>query len=165
MERLELPKVNEIVNTFKPICPDCFLTGSYRFDRASKESDIDIAFPIMAKSPLIEYLTKLGITELEYSHYNAGVKFHLTTVDQTINAVFLHPLDFVCWYIAANMLNASNIPLNNMARHEFHALHQIMISLPKMMIRDCVTSTNYKEFMENGQKNIVQADGIFNEKE
>ncbi|MCK9327294.1 MAG: nucleotidyltransferase domain-containing protein [Bacteroidales bacterium] len=155
MNILEMQKVNEIVNTFTQVCQDCFLTGSYRFNRASKDSDIDIAFPIMAKAPLIEYLAKINVTELEHSHYNAGVKFHLATVDQTINAVFLHPLDFVCWYIAANMLNASNVPLNNMARHDFHALHQIMISLPKMMIRDCVTSTNYKEFMsdmKNGQK-------------
>ncbi len=147
MELLEITKVNEIVNIFKTVCPDCFLTGSYRFGRATKESDIDIAFPIMFKTELEKYLKIIGVTETEHSHYNAGVKFHLTTVDQIINAVFLHPLDFVCWYKGAKMIIAANTPLNHMYRQDFHVLHQMMVSLPKMMIRDCVTSTNYKEFM------------------
>ena len=67
---------------------------------------------------------------------------------QTINAVFLHPIDFVCWFKAANMINVANVDIKAMTRTEFHALHQIMVSLPKMMIKDCVHRNNYHDYLK-----------------
>lgn len=147
---LDLAAVYAALEEFKKVCPTCFLSGSYRFRRATAKSDIDIVFPIMFKQDLEKYLKEKSINNIEESHYNAGLKFCEMIVNraQTINAIFLHPLDFVCWYKAANMINAANADIKQMSRSEFHALHQIMVSLPKMMIKDCVTSTNYAEFLK-----------------
>ena len=148
METLELTDVYAVVEEFKKICSDCFLSGSYRFGRATAKSDIDIAFPIMFKPDVENYIAQYG--NIQQSHYNAGVKFTKMMGDraQSINAVFLHPLDFVCWFKATNMISAANADIKAMTRPEFHALHQIMVSLPKMMIKDCVNSDNYRDYLK-----------------
>lgn len=148
MKTLELTDVYAVVEEFKKICSDCFLSGSYRFGRATAESDIDIVFPIMARPDVENYIAQYG--NIQQSHYNAGVKFTKMLGDraQSINAVFLHPLDFVCWFKAANMINAANADIKAMARSEFHARHQIIVSLPKMMIKDCVNSDNYRNYLK-----------------
>lgn len=148
MKTLVLTDVYTVVEEFKKICSDCFLSGSYRFGRANVESDIDIVFPIMAKPDVENYIAKYG--NVQPSHYNAGIKFTKMMGDraQRINAVFLHPLDFVCWFKAANMVNAANADMKAMAKSEFHALHQIMVSWSKMMIKDCVNSDNYRDYLK-----------------
>lgn len=148
MKILELADVYVVVEEFQRICRDCFLSGSYRFRRATAKSDIDIVFPIAFKPAIENYIAQYG--NIQQSHYNAGVKFIKMMGDraQSINAVFLHPLDFVCWYKAANMIEAANADIKAMTRPEFHALHQIMVSLPKMMIKDCVNSANYRDYLK-----------------
>lgn len=148
MKILELADVYAVVEEFKKICSDCFLSGSYRFGRATAKSDIDIVFPIAFKPDIENYIAQYG--NIQQSHYNAGVKFIKMMGDraQSINAVFLHPLDFVCWHKASIMICASGTDLKAMSRPEFHALHQIMVSLPKMMIKDCVTRDNYRNYLK-----------------
>ena len=148
MKTLALSGVYTVVEEFKKICSDCFLSGSYRFGRANAESDIDIVFPIMAKRDVEKYIAQYG--NIHQSYYNAGIKFTKTMGDraQSINAVFLHPLDFVCWFKAANMINVANVDIKAMTRPEFHTLHQIMVSLPKMMIKDCVNRDNYRDYLK-----------------
>ena len=148
MITLALADVYSVVEEFKKVCNHCFLSGSYRFGRATAKSDIDIVFPIMFKQDIEKHIAQYG--NIQPSHYNAGVKFTKMMGDraQSINAVFLHPLDFVCWFKAANMINAANADLKSMARPEFHALHQIMISIPKMMIKDCVNCSNYRDYLK-----------------
>jgi hypothetical protein len=148
MEKLALSDVYTVVEEFKKICSDCFLSGSYRFGRANAESDIDIVFPIMAKQDVEIYIAKYR--DVQPSHYNAGIKFTKMMGDraQSVNAIFLHQLDFVCWFKAANMINAANVDIKAMTRPEFHALHQIMVSLPKMMIKDCVNCDNYRDYLK-----------------
>lgn len=148
MTTLLLEDVYAVVEEFKKICSDCFLSGSYRFGRATAESDIDIVFPITFKADVENYITKYG--NIQPSHYNAGIKFTkmLNNKAQSINAVFLHPLDFVCWFKAANMINVANVDIKAMTRPEFHTLHQIMVSLPKMMIKDHVNSGNYHDYLK-----------------
>jgi hypothetical protein len=150
MTTLALADVYSVVEEFSKKYTTCFLSGSYRFGRATAKSDIDIVFPIMFKQDVLGYIKEMGYTGVQESHYNAGVKFTKMMGDraQSINAVFLHPLDFVCWFKAANMINAANAGIKAMARPEFHALHQIMVSLPKMMIKDCVTSDNYRDYLK-----------------
>lgn len=150
MKILELADVYVVVEEFQRICRDCFLSGSYRFGRATAKSDIDIVFPIMFKQDVPGYIKKMGYADVQESNYNAGVKFIKVMGDraQSINAVFLHPLDFVCWFKAANMIEAANADVKAMTRPEFHALHQIMVSLPKMMIKDCVNSDNYRDYLK-----------------
>ena len=91
MKTLELEDVYAVVEEFKKICSDCFLSGSYRFGRATAEADIDIVFPIMFKQDVENYITKYG--NIQQSHYNAGVKFTKMLGDraQSINAVFFAP--------------------------------------------------------------------------
>lgn len=148
MTTLVLTDVYTVVEEFKKICSDCFLSDSYRFGRATAESDIDIVFPIMFKPDVENHIAQYG--NIQQSHYNAGVKFTkmISGKAQTINAVFLHPLDFVCWFKAANMINMANVDINAMTRPEFHTLHQIMVSLPKMMIKDCVNRDNYRDYLK-----------------
>lgn len=150
MKILELADVYAVVEEFKKICSDCFLSGSYRFGRATEKSDIDIVLPLMFKRDVLGYIKEMGYIDVQESNYNAGVKFTKMMGDraQSINAVFLHPLDFVCWYKAANMINSANADIKAMARPEFHALHQIMVSLPKMMIKDFVNSDNYRNYLK-----------------
>lgn len=150
MKILELADVYVVVEEFQRICRDCFLSGSYRFGRATAKSDIDIVFPLMFKRDILGYIKEMGYTDVQESNYNAGVKFTKMMGDraQSINAVFLHPLDFVCWHKAAIMICASGTDLKAMSRPEFHALHQIMVSLPKMMIKDCVTRDNYRNYLK-----------------
>ena len=148
METLAITDVYTVAEEFKKICSDCFLSGSYRFGRATTESDIDIVFPIMAKPDVEIYIAQYK--NVQQSHYNAGIKFTKTMGDraQSINAVFLHPLDFVCWFKAANMINVANVDIKAMTRPEFHTLHQIMVSLPKMMIKDCIHRNNYHDYLK-----------------
>ena len=148
MKTLALSDVYTVVEEFKKICSDCFLSGSYRFGRATAESDIDIVFPIMAKPDVENHIAQYK--NIQQSHYNAGIKFTKTISgrEQSINAIFLHPLDFVCWFKAANMINVANVDIKAMTRPEFHALHQIMVSLPKIMIKDCVNSGNYRDYLK-----------------
>jgi len=148
MTTLVLTDVYTVVEEFKKICSDCFLSGSYRFGRANAESDIDIVFPIMFKPDVEKHIAQYG--NIQPSHYNAGIKFTKTISGkaQTINAVFLHPLDFVCWFKAANMINAATVDIKAMTRPEFHTLHQIMVSLPKIMIKDCVNRDNYRDYLK-----------------
>ena len=148
MKILELADVYEVVEEFKKICSDCFLSGSYRFGRATAESDIDIVFPITFKQDVEQYIRKYGNTQ--ESNYNAGIKFTKMMGDraQSINAVFLHPIDFVCWHKAANMICASSTDLKAVSRSEFYALHQIVVSVPKLMIKDCVNSGNYRDYLK-----------------
>lgn len=148
MTTLALTDVYLVVEEFKKICSDCFLSGSYRFGRATAKSDIDIAFPIMFKPDVENYIAQYG--NIQQSHYNAGVKFTKMMGDraQSINAVFLHPIDFVCWYKAANMICASSTDLKAVSRSEFYALHQIVVSVPKLMIKDCVNSDNYRDYLK-----------------
>lgn len=148
MITLALTDVYSVVEEFKEICSDCFLSGSYRFGRATAESDIDIVFPIMAKPDVENYIAKYG--NIQQSHYNAGVKFTKMMGDraQSINAVFLHPIDFVCWHKAANMICASSTDLKAVSRSEFYALHQIVVSVPKLMMKDCVNSGNYRDYLK-----------------
>lgn len=150
MKILELADVYTVVEEFSKKYPTCFLSGSYRFGRATAKSDIDIVFPIRFKRGVLWYIKEMGYADVQESHYNAGVKFVKMMGDraQRINAVFLHPLDFVCWYKAANMIEAANADIKAMTRPEFHALHQIMVSLPKMMIKDCVTKDNYLDYLK-----------------
>lgn len=148
MTTLVLTDVYTVVEEFKKICSNCFLSGSYRFGRATAESDIDIVFPIMFKRDVEIHIAKYG--NVQPSYYNAGIKFTKMMGEraQTINAVFLHPLDFVCWFKAANMINAANVDIKAMTRPEFHTLHQIMVSLPKMMIKDCIHRNNYHDYLK-----------------
>ena len=148
METLLLTDVYTVVEEFKKICSKCFLSGSYRFGRANAESDIDIVFPIMFKQDVENHISQYK--NIQPSHYNAGIKFTKMMGDraQSINAVFLHPLDFVCWFKAANMINVANVDIKAMTRPEFHALHQIMVSLPKIMIKDCVNNGNYRDYLK-----------------
>jgi hypothetical protein len=148
MTTLVLTDVYTVVEEFKKICSVCFLSGSYRFGRANADSDIDIVFPIMFKRDVEIYIAKYG--NVQPSYYNAGIKFIKMMGEraQTINAVFLHPLDFVCWFKAANMINVANVDIKAMTRTEFHTLHQIMVSLPKMMIKDCVHRNNYHDYLK-----------------
>ena len=148
MKTLVLTDVYTVVEEFKKICSVCFLSGSYRFGRANADSDIDIVFPIMFKRDVEIYIAKYG--NVQPSYYNAGIKFTKMMGEraQTINAVFLHPLDFVCWFKAANMINVANVDIKAMTRPEFHTLHQIMVALPKMMIKDCVHRNNYHDYLK-----------------
>jgi len=149
MQILSIDAVNSILDEYKEnVCKDAFLSGSYRFNRANEKSDIDIVMPIMFKSDLIKYLDCNVISYVD-SSYNAGVKFIILSSNReiTINVVFLHPLDFVCWYKAADMILASKVEIKDMSRNKFHALHQIMVSLPKMMIDEYVDSNNYQKFI------------------
>lgn len=150
MTTLALADVYSVILEFKSVCIDCFLSGSYRFGRATAKSDIDIAFPIMFKQDVEAHIKNMGYVNIQESNYNAGIKFTkmIGDVAQSINAVFLHPLDFVCWHKAANMICASSTDLKAMSRPEFHALHQIMVSIPKLMIKDCVNSDNYRNYLK-----------------
>lgn len=161
MQILSIDRVNSILDEYKEnVCKDAFLSGSYRFNRANKKSDIDIVMPIMYKRDLIKYLDRHVISYVD-SSYNAGVKFIklLKEREITINVVFLHPLDFVCWYKAADMILASKVEIKNMSRNKFHALHQVMVSLPKMMIEEYVDSNNYQKFINGVDKQKI--DDIF----
>lgn len=163
MQILSIDIVNSILEEYKEnVCKDAFLSGSYRFNRANEKSDIDIVMPIMFKSDLIKYLDHNVISYVD-SSYNAGVKFIILSSNRevTINIVFLHPLDFVCWYKAADMILASKVDIKDMSRNKFHALHQIMVSLPKMMIDEYVDSNNYQKFINGIDNQKIDEDDIF----
>jgi len=138
----------KVYQKFDKIIKSIILFGSAAKNQESADSDIDIVFPIMFKPDVENHITQYG--NVQPSYYNAGIKFTKMMGEraQTINAVFLHPLDFVCWFKAANMINVANVDIKAMTRPEFHTLHQIMVSLPKMMIKDCVHRNNYHDYLK-----------------
>lgn len=128
-----------------------FITGSHRFGVLTKTSDLDIVVCIEDKG--IEDVIKREISEsLEYSNYNNGYKFTMRNNDGTIiaiNIIPLHPLNYVTWYHAANLL--SIMPnVSEMTKESKHGLHEVLCGLVKMQFRGIVVnSKNYESYCKS----------------
>lgn len=82
-----------------------FLTGSRAFGWASSDSDWDVCILVgnrgeaekIIKANLIDIIDRKG-PSFKQSDYNSGFKG--VTKYGEINVIPLHPLDFVCWWLA-----------------------------------------------------------------
>ena len=121
--------------------PRCFPTGSVYFGVSTFQSDIDFCFPIWEK----EHFTAT-FSGCEESVYNSGVKVLIDTF--TINAIFLHPLDYVAWYFAAEqgkkILNNPILPRN--LRHLTH--EQLVLAFKMAHSYTEINSSNFHEFLK-----------------
>lgn len=129
---------------FKTEAKQAFLTGSVRFGCATNDSDLDIAFPINLRECALEWAKQQGGTEA--SKYNLGVKVQVGAI--TVNLVFLHPVDYVAWYKAAQMLEASAIfKRGDLSRPLRHGIHEALCASAKMATSELLSISNYKDFL------------------
>ena len=129
---------------FKTEENQAFLTGSVRFGCATKDSDLDIAFPINLRDLALEWAKQQGGTEA--SKYNLGVKVQVGAI--TVNLVFLHPVDYVAWFKAAQMLEASSIfKRGGLPRPLRHGIHEALCASAKMATPELLNISNYKDFL------------------
>ena len=77
-----------------------FVTGSVAFGCAKKSSDLDIAFLDVDREKV---LSNPRIQAIQPSKYNSGVKY--LSGETTINLIFLHPTDFIAWYLATEQIS------------------------------------------------------------
>lgn len=129
---------------FKTEANQAFLTGSVRFGCATKDSDLDIAFPINLRDCALEWAGRHS--GIEASKYNLGVKVQVGAI--IVNMVFLHPVDFVAWYAAAQMLEASGIfKRGGLPRPLRHGIHEALCASAKMATPELLNISNYRDYL------------------
>jgi predicted nucleotidyltransferase len=125
-------------NLFKDI--NYFITGSRRFGTNNKDSDLDVCVCIdsidVIKSKISSYIE---------SDYNRGIKF-FDKFNLQINVIPLHPVDYVTWYHAANLMDL--IPnKKSKSRMELHGLYQTFIGLMKSyFVNENINIDNYNSY-------------------
>jgi hypothetical protein len=118
-----------------------FITGSRRFGTNKKESDLDVCVCIedidAIKSQVMDYRNSI---------YNNGIKFSDKSKNIEINVIPLHPVDYISWYHAANLMDL--IPnKKSKSRYELHGLHQTLIGMMKSYFaNENINIHNYIEY-------------------
>lgn len=129
---------------FKTEANQAFLTGSVRFGCATNDSDLDIAFPINLREVALEWAKQQG--GMEASKYNLGVKVQVGAI--TVNLIFLHPVDYVAWYKAAQMLEASGIFNRGIIPRPLrHGIHEALCASAKMATPELLNISNYEAYL------------------
>jgi hypothetical protein len=145
------PKLSDLpdwVNRFD----NFFITGSVRFGCETDESDLDVVLPIWEREDVLKSITRKD--DMEESKYNVGVKI-TNERGAKINFVFLHPLDYVSWNKAAEMIDLSNLFRNNqtICRPLRHSIHEALCAAVKTSFSGhTVLKDNMTEFLTNGPK-------------
>lgn len=129
MKKLKVifPLVAEFVETLVPE-EFYFMSGSYQFGCPSEKSDIDICVPITMKNRITTELENRSIP-MEESHYNSGVK--VINNGKEVNFIFLHPVEYVCWYRAAQMIVTARLFEKSTDKQLKHAIHQTLVAMVK----------------------------------
>jgi hypothetical protein len=125
-----------------------FITGSVRFGKQHKYSDLDIVVCIEHRQSIYDKIEKP-----EPSNYNAGFKFIHNEIP--INIIPLHQVDYVAWFYTAILM--SKMPLiNEMEKPERYGLHQAFTGILKMHFRDKIISCeNYLDFCKIEKYNEI----------
>lgn len=138
----------EALQEIQKISATAFLTGSFRFKRNYSSSDIDIAVIITDKVNISEDLRLRNIAIID-SKYNGGFKYQKTLNDRYVNIIPLHPVEFVCWYKAAKMIDVITSDIKQMNRQEFHAFHQMILATIKLALsKKKIYSKNYTNYID-----------------
>ena len=122
---------------------DNFITGSLRFSTENENSDMDICIVVSSSKIIRDRLKDSVISE---SDYNNGYKF--TNSGKIFNVVPLHPLDYVCWYHSAKLMEL--IPRKDKkSRPELHGLHEMIVGVMKYQFAgELIGLSNYKQFLD-----------------
>lgn len=138
------PKIEDLPSSIARL--EHFISGSVRFGCATNGSDLDIVFPIFFRREVVNLLPELSPIVGE-SEYNNGLKIVYNEI--VINFIFLHPLDYVAWFKAANMIESRGL-MKDTSRPVRHAIHEALVAVVKMSLSgNCVTQKNYKSFISS----------------
>lgn len=122
-----------------------FITGSVAFGCQHKESDLDVCFPIMSKTKILQYLYKSDI-KVTPSNYNLGVKFVLQQIK--FNFIFLHPLEYCAWSKATKMIIAGSILQETTPKKVRYPIFELLCSSYKLaLVNVNVNTSNYHNYM------------------
>ena len=153
-----MDKINKILCDIRKLSPSAFLSGSYRFKRNNPKSDVDIVVIICDVSNIQAKLDE-NFKPIKKSHYNDGFKFCLNGYE--VNIIPLHPVEFICWYKTAQMIDVIVNDVKSMSRQQFHAFHQILLASVKLAISHrIINSKNYLQFIDS-ENILFEDDDIF----
>lgn len=139
------PVMGDVPSWFSDMRIPYFVTGSVRFGVAGSSSDLDIAVTVLHRVAVLEIIARRGL-KAEPSEYNAGVKVMWEGV--AVNFVFLHPLDYCCWFRAAQMACSCGIFKGVRLKSRRMAIHEMLCATAKSSFSegDPITGLNFEEF-------------------
>lgn len=142
------PNVHELVISILNNSDCFFLSGSHQFGCATNKSDIDVCVPIQFQKRVVDNINKLGFV-LNNSNYNSGVKIRIQ--EKEINFVFLHPVEYVCWYKTAQMITSTNLFEHTKDKQIRHAIHQTLVAMVKAAQTEHINVVNMFNFLKSGE--------------
>lgn len=123
-----------------------FITGSRRFGTNHKNSDLDICICIVDFDDVKNIIVNKYNSSYKKSDYNNGIKFKYKPNDVEINVIPLHPVDYVTWYHATKLMEATPFKGKKM-REELHGLYETYFGLMKShFTSESITIENYMNY-------------------